>query len=355
MQRMIIWTIGFAFIASPGGLGWCAQPSLYTVEEVNSMFAAGVRMKIQRNGTKALVDQGMATGPVTRSLYDLETHQSYSWNAADPAPQCSVGKFSGDWGDPFAMSAEITQQIAGGHAKESGAEMVNGIPARIYEIPEGGNTARVWVEDKSGLVVKLAMLQNGQPKTILEVTGFSLSAAPASAFVLPPSCAAAASAAPPGAADRIAAETGADASNFASAILPPASAQSCDVQFRLVRAGAMTPITTGFQVALDREVDVNRPASYVMGRAPDGRATFFGGALRDVTSQMSNGTLRIANAPAQFQLETVFGSGGTSSALVYRQCYGPQTALLLVIKNPERIADGADLLWAKSGKFAASK
>jgi hypothetical protein len=73
-----------------------------------------------------------------------------------------------------------------------------------------------------------------------------------------------------------------------------------------------------------------------------------------VTGQMRNGVLRIDNAPPQFDLEATFGNGGASSSLVHRQCFGPETVLLLVVKNPEKLSDGADLLWVKSGKFAAA-
>jgi hypothetical protein len=42
--------------------------------------------------------------------------------------------------------------------------------------------------------------------------------------------------------------------------------------------------------------------------------------------------------------------GGSSDALIYRQCFGPQTTLVLVVKNPNQLSDGADWLWRKSGK-----
>jgi hypothetical protein len=43
---------------------------------------------------------------------------------------------------------------------------------------------------------------------------------------------------------------------------------------------------------------------------------------------------------------------GSSSGLVYRHCFAPQTVPLMVVKNPAKISDGADLLWVKSGKYA---
>jgi len=58
--------------------------------------------------------------------------------------------------------------------------------------------------------------------------------------------------------------------------------------------------------------------------------------------------------PASFDLEMTFAGGnkGASSALLYRKCAGPQTVLLYVVKNPDKVSDGADWMWVKSGKFA---
>ena len=41
--------------------------------------------------------------------------------------QCNVAHFSGDWGDPFAMVAEVTKDIASGDIKPAGTETINGI------------------------------------------------------------------------------------------------------------------------------------------------------------------------------------------------------------------------------------
>jgi hypothetical protein len=68
---------------------------------------------------------------------------------------------------------------------------------------------------------------------------------------------------------------------------------------------------------------------------------------------MRNGVLRIDGAPDHFDLETAFGNGGSGSALIYKQCFAPQTMLLYVIKNPDKLSDGGEFLWVKSGKYAA--
>src|ERR1019366_3916555 len=98
--------------------------------------------------------------------------------------------------------------------------------------------------------------------------------------------------------------------------------------------------------------DLNHPTSYQMGSGPGGRATFSGGGLKEVTSQLRNGVLRIDDAPEQFDMEMGFSSGGFTSALIHRQCFGPQTVLLHVV-NPDNTGDGTNWwVWVKSGKYA---
>lgn len=81
------------------------------------------------------------------------------------------------------------------------------------------------------------------------------------------------------------------------------------------------------------------------------RSSFKGGGLHEIPPQ-ANGYYRIDNVPAYFQLWTARGSSGDTSGLVYRQCAGPQTVLLYVVKNPARFSGGGDWLWVKSGKYA---
>ena len=121
---------------------------------------------------------------------------------------------------------------------------------------------------------------------------------------------------------------------------------------RTVRAGSMEPMTTGFQVAVDLTVDLDHPASYKMGAGPGGKATFAGGGLKDLTSQLRKGVLRIDNAPEKFDVETAYSSGEFNGVLIYRQCFGPQTVLLHVVNDPAKLSDGGYWLWVKSGKYA---
>jgi hypothetical protein len=347
------WTlIVSATLAVPPLLGQYAKPpDAYSLTEINSMFGPPTTMEISRDGSHVSVDQtapreGYPNGFHTRAIYDLQTSKTYSMDLNQSTPACGAGNFSGDWGDPFATSGQMAQLAP----KDLGTDTVNGLPAKVVQVNIPGQAApgKVWLDAKYGLILKFEM----GGKTVIEVKKVSFTKPPASATALPPACAGIA--APPTEAERMSAVTGGNGADFTNAIIAPRSPSNnaCTVLFRVVRAGTMAPITSGFQVAVDKTVDLNHPASYNMGVGAGGRMTFSGGGLKELTSQLQNGVLRIDDAPAHFDLETAFGNGGSGSALIYRQCFGPQTVLLYVVKDPARLSDGADWLWVKSGKYA---
>jgi hypothetical protein len=145
--------------------------------------------------------------------------------------------------------------------------------------------------------------------------------------------------------DQIAAETGGHASQYVDAVTADASPQACTVLLSVVRAGTLTPVTDGFQMGIDTKVDVDHPAGYTIGLADDGRSTFAGGGLHEVTADFKDGVLTIPDAPKFFNVETTFGPGSAGSALIHRQCFGPQTKLIYVIDNPDTGVKGGDWLW----------
>jgi hypothetical protein len=254
------------------------------------------------------------------------------------------------------MTAQINKDAAKKPPKDLGSGTVNGMAAKVMEVPVEGMPApaKVWIEGKYGLVLKLDMAMPGKPQaTLLEVKKVSFAKPPAGALALPASCVAAGPP-PPTEAEKIATATGGNAADFAIAPIAPAtpSRNSCTVLLRTVRAGSMEPMTTGFQVAVDLTVDLDHPAAYKMGAGPGGKATFAGGGLKELTSQLRNGVLRIDNAPEKFDVETAYSNGEFNGVLIYRQCFGPQTVLVHVMNNPERSSDGGYWLWVKSGKYA---
>jgi hypothetical protein len=318
-------TVILVNLALVGLLAQTAKPPVaYSVTQTNSMFGPATSMVVYRDGSKALVDQRRTEGSHTRTLYDLAAGKSSSWDADSDSGGCSAGTFSGDWGDPFASSGEMAGELAKQHAKEVGAETIGGIATKVWEVASPQGNSKVWIDGKYGLLMKWEMTPPGGPaKIVTEVKQVSLTAPAASLFALPASCVAAASA--PTEADRIASETGASAADFVNAIMAPPtpSTTSCTVAVRVMQAGSMAPVTSGFK-----------------WKAPAG--------------EFRNGVLRISNAPVDFNMDGEFGNGG-AFAMIHRQCFGPETTLLFVVKDPNKVGEGGYWLWAKTAKFAAPR
>jgi hypothetical protein len=186
--------IVFACTLTPANAQYHPAPEAYTITEVNSMFGPAVTLQIYRDGSKVLVDQSNATaaggqGSHLRTLYDLSTHQNFTWDASNHAVPCTGGTFAGDWGDPFAFSAGMDADLANQKAAPAGGATVNGIPTRVYAAKTPDGEARAWIDLKYGLLIRLMMGQkNGEPQTLFEVKELSLAKPEAVMFVLPPGC-----------------------------------------------------------------------------------------------------------------------------------------------------------------------
>jgi hypothetical protein len=335
-----------------------APPTVYTIVQAGG--SPGAITTVYRNGSKALMvmdlpAQGATPASRIRNLIDIAAGTNYTWNPDDSRVGCSVGTFSGDWGDPFAMTAELSDDIAKGNLKPAGTEIVDGISAQIYAGTTQGANLKAWLDRKDGLVLRaLANVPNAAPMTLVDITKVSFAPPPASLFVLPAICAGVKP--PPTPAQVFADETGDDGANFVSANYGPGSANSCSVLVRVVAAKTMAPIDRKFQAAIDTTYDQNNPTPphYEFGVGTDGTSTYSGGGLHEITDQIRNGMLRIDNPPAYF----MFGvniptpNHGADVGLIYRQCFAPVTVLYDVIKDPSNPADGSDWLYAKSGKYA---
>lgn len=343
-----------------------AAPTAYRIILTNSTFGAPETITVSRSGSKALVDVASSAkttgrpGVHTRTLYDLDAHTSTLFTTPNPTGGCSTIHFSGDWGDPFTAAADYT----GPDANLADIETVRGSAANVMTSPAPDqSTAKAWIDNKTGLLLKAQLVPpSGDPRTILEVTEVSLTAPPPSTFALPANCATSEATSPatpnpqpansgsPAPDPQLAVYTGGTAKDYVLATTGPASTNSCTVLFHIVRAGNMAPITAGFQEAIDLAYTAKRPANYTIGVTPEGRVTF-GGGLVEVTPQLHEGVLRLENPPSQFEIDTEFANAGAGHALLYRQCFAPQTELLFVVRNPARLSDGGLWLWVnKSGK-----
>lgn len=327
------------------------SPPQYSITQVNALFGPAITTQIYRDGQMAMQESSAPPadnspkGRHTRTFYDLRAGKQYTIDLINPSTGCGVATFSGDWGDPFAMSTEMLSDPNSKNAKALGTETVAGVAAKVFETTDPRSKADVkyWLDESHHLILKLTMAQPGSPaKTMLEVKQVSFAKPAASLLAMPANCNAAAASAPPTGQGRIADETGGNAASYANAIMPPPSKDACNVVFKVVQAKTLQPLLN-FKIGLDRQIDPNHMPAYTMG----GSATFSGGNIKDVSGQLRNGTLHIDNAPPQFDVELLFGQAGAASALIYRQCFGAETTLLYVVKNPQKMSDGGDWLWVK--------
>ncbi len=353
-------------LLAPLLLGAQNKPTSYTVTELNGMFGTPLKMTILRHGDAALIRHydpaGNAQSPSSVDYFDLATHQSLSWTPGAPATNCGSGRFSGDWGDPFDSAGETMEELKSMNGKMVGTEKMLGFDTTIYEAsaPPPIGKMRAWIDTTSGLVLKMVSTDaNGKQTTLVEVVSVDKTAPPAAEMQVPAACLALLKQAPPPTwAQKIAKLTNDDAKNYQNALLGPASTDSCNVTYRVVAAGTMQPVTGGFQVAVDRtrrDPNSGKNVSYTIGvPTVAGNATFSGGGLEEIHSTTRDGAFRIENAPATFDIETVFTEAvGASSALIYRQCKAPEMLLLYVVKDTRKLSEGGEYLWVLGGKSKA--
>ncbi len=336
-------------------------PTAYTIKQALPAPDTGT-MTVYRSGTKALIEYAHPARPdgtpANRSLnlYDLKAGVSHTWDPSITPPSCSVGTFTGDWGDPYESTTELTASIAKGDLKPIGAETVNGIPTKVYAGVSQGMNLKAWIDQKDNLVIKAAFGAPGKPMTaMVDIRSISFAPPPASLFVLPAYCASVKP--PPTPAELMAAETGDSGANWVNAIYGPGSKSSCSILVRIVAAKTMAPINRKYQAAIDTTYnqDSPTPPHYVFGVGNDGTSTYSGAGLHEITNQVRNGMIRIDNPPAYFMFGVNIPTPhrGADVGLIYRQCFAPTTMLYYVIKDPANPADGGDWLYAKAGKYAA--
>ena len=336
-------------------------PTAYTISEGLPGSTPGT-MTIYRSGTQAVIETNQPVQPDgtpahrSLSLFDLKAGVSHTWDPAATPISCSVGTFTGDWGDPYESTSELSDSIAKGDLKPAGNETIHGIATQVYTGTTQGANVKAWIDMKNNLVIRADLSAAGTaPITMVDITKISFAPPPASIFVLPAACANVKP--PPTPAELMADETGDDGANWINAIYGPGSTNSCSILVRVVAAKTMAPIDRKFQAAIDTTYDQNNPTPphYVFGVGNDGISTYSGGGLHEITSQIRNGMLRIDNPPAYF----MFGvniptpNHGADVGLIYRQCFAPVTMLYYVMKDAADVGKGADWLYAKSGKYAA--
>ena len=334
-------------------------PTAYTITQALQGGEDGT-MTIYRNGSQVVFEYRHAAKPDgtpashSLSFYDLTAGVSHTWDPSINPPSCSVGKFSGDWGDPFASTAELTAAIAKGDLKPAGPETIGGIPTKVYAGVSQGTNLKVWLDEKDGLVIRLAFGAPGAAmQNMVDIRSVTFAPPPASLFTMPAYCASVKP--PPTPAELIADETGDSGDNFVNGLYGPGSTNSCSIVIRVVAAKTMAPVTRPWQFAIDTTFNQDHPSPYTFGVGNDGTSTFSGGSIHEISNQIHNDMLRIDNPPATFYkaMNVKQPGRGTEAGMIYRQCFAPVTMLYYVMKDPTDIGKGADWLYAKAGKYAA--
>jgi hypothetical protein len=324
-----------------------AAPQSYSfVHDPALALTGSMVVKVSRDGPMELVDQtsvaspGQPNGFHARSLYDFQEHRIYTQVLSDAAVPCSVMRYTPPEAplefDLISGAKEFMQQLnarSGKHPKHVGDGTVNEIAAKIYEVPGAPpdkGKSRVWLSAQGRYPLKWVYIApDGRQQTLIEVKHLNFAHPPASDFARPEACVplqgdASSSGAyeqlspvTPGSAGSLATPAGVTSSKYIDAVYPPEAptTDSCQVSFKVVRAGAMEPVTSGFKLGILTSAD------------------FSGGRyMVDVTDQLHDGLFRIEKPPQHFYLDVKIG-GMNATALIYTRCLAPHMDLLLVLKG----------------------
>jgi hypothetical protein len=385
MHHLTKFFIRPAFLMScaiPCLLAQSSAPKAYTLTQVTQLTEASMftgqasNLKVYRSGSKELVELTIAPWPGnpkgvhTRTLFDFQAHKTYTQDL--DGNTCSwmsyVSARAPVWYDPVTALDDATRaEMAKSKPRRVGTETVNGFAAVITEADTPDGKIRTWTAQNGDFPVKMTLQPKSGPLTaMMEVQQVDFNAPAASLFVAPGNCSthaqgewsdtrlsahaeaqvdaqASAStdlatgktqsqataksnpAALPrgGAAPAAAAAADSKSADLVENVDLEPSKNACTVLFRVVQAGTMEPIVTGLEVRVDR---------------------------RNLSAQYQNGMIRIPNPPPQFDLQVNRNGGGWANT-INKQCYRPETVLLLVI--PQEPLGDIHWLWVKSGKYAA--
>ena len=338
------------------------EPTDYTVTVLEQIEGPQVVTKTYRLGPKVLVDRTIPRGEMEenpqrtriRTLFNLDTRDSISWDPVDPSVPCTRSDFTADdWEDPFAGGTVLTDP----EVKHAGKATILGFATTILESTDDSMLAiREWVDPHTGLILKAQLFspKMGKTKPFSEVTEVSLTEPPASTFEVPARCSVF------GIVPETRKQPESDSKETGSlgkwtwnAMVGPASKDSCTMLFRVMGLGGKdwdTPITKGIQVAVDLAAATEPTPHYGARLDEQGHATFSGGELHEIAPEGSSGMYRVDNVPEQFVIDVEFGWNGSAAARVYRQC-SEQETVLQYHAFPQDIQKGGMWEWVKPGLY----
>jgi hypothetical protein len=332
------------------------EPESYTVEvrfsgdseTTVTHYRLGQRVLVEEPDPREGADHRVST--VKRTLYDLATHRSLSWNPRDLTQPCIRSNFvSEDLEDPFDGRPDQTDD----EIKHLGKQRIHGFSAEGFASEDKeGPRIEMWVDLKTGLVLKvdLADRQSGQRTHWYEATRVTLAPPPASIFSVPANCAS----------FELTPETerwpdgrmrpGALGKLTWNAVVGPPGKDHCTALFRITPSATGKTLIGGFQVAEDLATADPLP-HYSVRLEDDGRALFSGGALREIEPEGPYGIFRLPDVPEQFVLDVEFGRNGSASARIYRHCFGSETLLQFQVSDTDDIRKGGFWEWVQAGMY----
>jgi hypothetical protein len=172
-----------------------ATPQTYSFTATNSMMGTALTVKVNRNGSKEVMEQASVANPSgfhTRVLYDFAAHRIYTVDLNSKI--CTTQVYESSYApmfDPIGAAHEMVKDMASNPPRFTARENVNGIATKVAEIPlpQGQGKSKVWLDEKHNFVVKMAMAMGSAPAaTLMEMRQLSYAPSPDSMFAAPSGC-----------------------------------------------------------------------------------------------------------------------------------------------------------------------
>jgi hypothetical protein len=194
MKRFIALTVlSGVLLAAVVAFGAEPVPTTYSHVARNRFFGDLV-VRVQRDGTRALVQLTSATDPTQMNIknyYDLAAHRVYTVDLNSNL--CSTIAYTSPYPPPLndavALTGDVTKQLADSHIQPKPGETIAGQPTQLYEMKSEGASMKTWVDQKYGIPMRQVMTpKDGQPITAMEVSEIHFTAPPAAIFTFPKNC-----------------------------------------------------------------------------------------------------------------------------------------------------------------------
>ena len=173
------------------------MPDTYSFLSTNSMVGPGMTVKVNRNGSKELIERivdrgtGGSNSYHDRVLYDFEARRIYTVDLNSKL--CTTQEYGSAYApsqlDPIGGAAETQAQLAANPPKAFAAETLNGIRVKVADLGSPQMQGKLWLDEKFSFMVKLMVGPKGAPPTTaFEMRELRYEPSPASLFTAPTGC-----------------------------------------------------------------------------------------------------------------------------------------------------------------------